>query len=101
MESAVDGLQVPGATSAGGLSPLGLLAPVVLASLSSGVTAVSTGVLLDVQGAATAASAQSVRLVVALSEAGGTLRHLESEGLVIPLKGGLSLSSSLGVSEVR
>lgn len=75
-ELAGDGLEVPHAAGTGGLSALGLLAPVVLAGLSSRVAARSAGVLLDVERAATATPAQRVRLVVALAEAGGTLGHL-------------------------
>lgn len=65
------------ATGTGGLSSLGLLTPVVLTDLGCWVTASRTCVLLDVEGSATAASAQSVRLVVALSETGSSLGHLE------------------------
>ena len=74
-ELAGDGLQVLHAAGTGGLSPLGLLAPVVLPDTGARVTAVGASVLLDVERATTAASAQNVRLVVALSEAGRSLRH--------------------------
>jgi hypothetical protein len=77
LEATVDILEVAHSAGAGGLSSLGLLTPVVLANLSGGVTAVGTGRLLDVEGAAATTPAEGVRLVVALAEAGGTLRHLE------------------------
>jgi hypothetical protein len=75
LEAAVDVPQVSGTAGTSGLASLGLLAPVVLASLSSGVTAVRAGRLLDVVGPAATTPAQSVSFVVALSEAGGTLRY--------------------------
>jgi hypothetical protein len=74
LEALVDILEVAGAAAAGGLSSLGLLTPVELAGLSGGVTAVGTSRLLDVEGALSTTSAQGVRLVVTLTEAGGTLR---------------------------
>lgn len=74
VEAAVDLLEVTHSAGAGGLSALGLLAPVELASLSGRVTAVGASRLLDVEGAAATTPAKSVSLVVALSEAGGTLR---------------------------
>merc|ERR1712227_814528 len=74
-ELAGDGLEVLHAAGTSGLSPLGLLAPVVLPDTGARVTAVGASVLLDVERATTAASAQNVRLVVALSEAGRSLRH--------------------------
>lgn len=76
-EATVDNLQVLRSAGAGGLASLGLLAPVELAGLSSWVAARSTGRLLDVEAAAATTPAESVGFVVALAEAGGTLRHLE------------------------
>jgi len=98
LEAPRDVLEVAHAAGAGGLPALGLLTPVdcassrsassrclhafvgaeqrTLAGLGSGEAARRALVLLDVQRAATASTAQSVRLVVALTEAGGTLRHL-------------------------
>ena len=76
LESAGDVLQVPRAASADGLSPLGFLTPVELAGLGGRVAAGRALMLLDVQRATTASTAQSVRLVVTLTKAGGTLRHL-------------------------
>lgn len=73
LEPPGNGGQVPGAAGTGGLSPLGLLGPVVLPDLGGGVAAGRALVLLDVHGAATATTAQNVRLVVALTETGGTL----------------------------
>lgn len=73
----MDGAQGAAAAGAGGLAALGLLAPVELAGLSGGVTAVGAGRLLDVEGPLATTTAQSVRLVVALSEARGTLSHFE------------------------
>lgn len=52
LEATVDILEVAHSAGAGGLSSLGLLAPVVLANLSGGVAAVGTGRLLDVEGTA-------------------------------------------------
>lgn len=74
-ELPVDGLEVPHAAGAGGLSPLGLLGPVVLPGLSGGVGTAGASVLLDVERATAAATAHSVRLVVALSERGSSFRH--------------------------
>lgn len=76
LESSGNVLEVAGAASADGPSPLGLLAPVVLSHLSSRVSARGALMLLDVQRTAAASSAESVRLVVTLTKAGGTLRHL-------------------------
>lgn len=52
LEATVNLLEVPHAAGTGGLAALGLLAPVVLANLSGGVTAVGTCRLLDVERAA-------------------------------------------------
>jgi hypothetical protein len=76
LELSGDVLQVAHAAGTGGLPSLQLVAPVVLAGLGGRVAARSALMLLDVQRTTTASSAQSVRLVVALTEAGGTLRHL-------------------------
>lgn len=76
-EAAVDIAQGAHAAGAGGLAALGLLTPVELAGLGSRVAAVGTSRLLDVERPLATTTAQSVRLVVALSEARGTLSHLE------------------------
>lgn len=76
LESSGHILEVASAASTDGLSSLSLLGPVVLADLGSGVAARRALMLLNVKRAATASSAQGVRLVVTLTEAGGTLRHL-------------------------
>lgn len=81
-------LEVAHAAGSGGLSALGLLAPVVLAGLSSGIAARGAGVLLDVKGATTATPAQSVRLVMALAKAGSSLRHFGSGTRGFVRKGG-------------
>jgi hypothetical protein len=72
-EAAVDVTEGAHAAGAGGLAALGLLAPVVLAGLSSRVAAVGAGRLLDVEGPLATTTAQSVSLVVALAEARSTL----------------------------
>ena len=91
LELAWDELEGAHAAGTGGLAALGLLTPVVLNMLvcemshvSNGaltlsdagawVSAVGASVLLNVHGATTATSAEDVRLVVSLTEAGGTLR---------------------------
>jgi hypothetical protein len=79
LEAAVDFTEVGHSAGTGGLASLGLLAPVELASLSSGVSAVRASRLLDVVGAAATTAAQSVSLVVALAEAGGTLRYIRCQ----------------------
>lgn len=76
LESSGHILEVASAASTDGLSSLSLLGPVVLADLGSRVAARRALMLLNVKRAATASSAQGVRLVVTLTEAGGTLRHL-------------------------
>jgi hypothetical protein len=48
-----DVLHVAHSSGTGGLSPLSLLAPVVLAYLGRGVSAGRAGVLLDVEGSTT------------------------------------------------
>jgi len=78
LESAIDGLEVSHASGTGSLPSLGLLTPVVFPNFGSRVTARAAGAFLDVERASSTTSAQSVRLVVTLAEAGGTLRHLES-----------------------
>ena len=75
LETTRDIAEVTETTSSGGLSALGLLGPLVLSGLSSWVSARGASVLLDVERTTTAASAQSVRLVVSLTERGGTFRH--------------------------
>jgi hypothetical protein len=80
LEPAGNVLQVAHAAGTSRLSALHLVTPVVLAGLGGRVAARGALVLLDVHGAATASSAQSVRLVVTLTEAGGTLRHLGGGG---------------------
>lgn len=79
LESAGDILEVAHAASTDSLSALGLLAPVVLSGLSGGISAGRAGVLLDVKRTTSTSSAQSVRLVVTLSEAGSSLGHLDGE----------------------
>lgn len=64
------------AASAGGLTADGLGAPVVFADASRGVAARRAIALLDVHGAAAAATAQGVRLVAALTKGSGTLSGL-------------------------
>ena len=76
LEAAGQGLEVAHAASALSSSALGLGGPVVAAHLSGGETARGTLLLLDVERAHTAATAQGVRLVVAGTLRGGTLRHL-------------------------
>jgi len=78
LEFAWNTLHVAHATGTGGLSSLSLLAPVVLPNFGCWVSAGRACVLLNVERSATAASAQSVRLVVALSETGCTFRHFDS-----------------------
>jgi hypothetical protein len=80
LELSRDLLLVPHAAGTGGLSALELLAPVVLADLSGRVAARRALSLLDVQRATAASSAQGVRLVVTLTEAGGTLGHFGGGG---------------------
>jgi len=76
-ELAGDELECAHAAGTGGLSSLGLLTPVVLSDASARVAAVGASVLLDVERARAAASAQNVRLVVALAERSSTLGHFE------------------------
>lgn len=71
--------QVAHATSSGGLSALALDAPVVGAELGRGVAALSASLLLVVEGTTTAATAESVRLGVALTKRRGTLGLLRRE----------------------
>jgi len=68
-------LEMAAAASASRVSSLGLLAPVELAEASSRVAARGALLLLDVPRAATASTAQRVRLVVTLTEARRTLGH--------------------------
>ena len=68
LELLVDSLEVTHATSSGGVSALGLGAPVKGALLGVGVATRSTAGLLDVIGAQTAAHAKGVRLVVAATK---------------------------------
>jgi len=70
--------EVSHAAGTNGLSALCLLRPVVLSDLGSGISAGRAGVLLDVERTTAASSAQCVRLVVALAEAGGSLGHRET-----------------------
>jgi len=82
LEAAGDVLEVAHAAGTDGLSPLGLLGPVVLAGLGRRVTAGGAGVLLDVKRSATATTAQGVRLVVSLTKRGGTLRCRKKQSSV-------------------
>jgi hypothetical protein len=63
-----DGLEVASAASSSALPVLGLQGPSVLSETGSGVAAGGTGALLLVVGHASAASAESVSLGVALTE---------------------------------
>lgn len=56
------------------LSSLSLLGPVVFPRLGCWIPAVRASMLLNVEGSSTASSAESVCLVMALAEAGCTLR---------------------------
>ena len=60
--------QMPHATGAGGVAPLGLLAPVVAAGLGPGEAAGRADFLLDVHAHAAAATAQRVRLVATFTK---------------------------------
>jgi len=72
---ACDVFERPHAARTGGLSPLRLLAPVVLPNARARVSAVGAGVLLNVERSRAATPAEDVGLVVTLSEAGRSLRH--------------------------
>jgi len=74
LEAAGEGLEVAHAASALSSSALRLGGPVVAAHLGGGVAARRALLLLDVERAHTAATAQSVRLVVAGTLRAGTLR---------------------------
>ena len=63
-----DNLEVLHASSSGGLPPLGLDGPVVLADASAGVAAGSANLLLDVEGHLAAPHTQGVGLVVAFTK---------------------------------
>merc|ERR1719272_868855 len=69
-ESPRQGLEVFAAACAGGLPALGLETPVVTTDLRAGVTTVSTGLLLVVQGSFAAAMAQTMGLLMTLTHAG-------------------------------
>ena len=60
--TSADVLEVAHAAGTGGLSALGLLAPLVRANLSGGVTARGADLLLEVERASVASSADGVRL---------------------------------------
>ena len=73
LESAGHGLHVTHASSSVSSATLSLLSPVELSHLLAGVSARRASRLLDVETDLTASTAGSVRLVVSLSERGGTL----------------------------
>ena len=73
LEFAGHGLHVTHATSSYSAASLGLLSPVELSHLLAGVSTRRASRLLDVETDLTASTAGSVRLVVSLSERGGTL----------------------------
>lgn len=73
LESSGDVLQVSHSTSTNGVSSLSLGTPVVRSSLSRRVATRGTGLLLDVEGTTTTSVAQSVGLVVTLTERRSTL----------------------------
>lgn len=79
LESAGHGLHVSHAAGADGATALGLLSPVEISHLLAGVSAGSTGLLLDVVRHLAASAAGGVRLVVSPSERGGTLSLLVSK----------------------
>merc|ERR1719272_848016 len=68
-ESPRQGLEVFAAASAGGLPALSLETPVVTTDLRAGVTTVSTGLLLVVQGSLATAMAQTMGLLMTLTHA--------------------------------
>ena len=75
LEPASHGLEVTHAAGSGCAPALGLLTPVVRPDLALGVSAHGALLLLDVVTGRSAATADGVRLVVALSERGGSLSH--------------------------
>merc|ERR1719348_1165879 len=77
-EFPLDDGHVPHSASAGGLPPAGLDGPVVLPDFSGRVATWSTDFLLDVESDLSASTAQSVRLVAALSKGAGSLGHGET-----------------------
>jgi len=83
LESSWHTLHVAHASSTSGLSPLSLLAPVVLPNLGSWVTAGRACVLLDVEGSATATSAQRMSFVMTLAEGTRAFRHLGEISLAL------------------
>ena len=76
-------LEVLHPSGSGGATPLSLLGPVVRADLLLGVGAHGAFLLLDVVRRGSAATADGVRLVVALSERGGSLSHIVCIGVVV------------------
>ncbi|GMR35977.1 hypothetical protein PMAYCL1PPCAC_06172, partial [Pristionchus mayeri] len=75
LEAALDLLQMAHAASSGGASADSLDGPLVHALLGGGISARSASANLDVVGRSATTSAQSVRLIVALSERLGSLSH--------------------------
>ena len=69
-------LKVAAPATARRRAPLRLLGPVELPRLGLGVSAHGAAGLLDVVGHGPTAAAGGVRLVLALSEGGGTLSHV-------------------------
>lgn len=76
LELAVDNLEVTLTAGSGCVSALGLLAPVVRSDFGGGVSTRRASLLLAVERTSTASSAESVRLVVAFTEAGSSLWRL-------------------------
>ena len=79
LESAGHGLHVSHAAGADGAAALGLGSVVEIPHLLAGISAGRAGLLLDVIRHLAASAAGGVRLVVSLSERGGTLGLLVSE----------------------
>lgn len=73
LESSRNVLQVSLTTGSSGLASGNLETPVESSGLSGRVSAAGAGLLLAVEGSSSASLAQSVRLVVSLTETGGTL----------------------------
>merc|ERR1712168_97368 len=84
VELAVDHLQVAKTSGSGGATTDGLLRPLI--SSLPRVTTGSTFMLLNVIGTASTSPAQCMSLIVLLSEASRTLRHLTISLKLSPFK---------------
>merc|ERR1719348_2443888 len=100
-EFPLDDGHVPHSASAGSLPPASLDGPVVLPDFSGRVATWSTDFLLDVESDLSASTAQSMRLVAALSKGAGSLGHGETSPKISLVEVNQAIIEQIQIFHVR